>query len=75
MYWIIAASVVDLPEPVDAGDQDDAARLAPASSLSVSGRPSSSRSGTSLGTTRMTSEIVPRWRKTLTRKRAEPGTE
>ena len=73
MWSIIAASVVDLPEPVV-----PVSRMIPRSSLArsvtASGRPSSSTDLIVKGMARMTTEIEPRWRKALTRKRARPST-
>ena len=72
MWSIIAASVVDLPEPVV-----PVSRMIPrgssASRRTTSGRPSSSIVRTSKGIARQTIEIEPRWRKALTRKRETPG--
>ena len=74
LIWsIIAASVVDLPEPVV-----PVSRIRPrsssASSLITGGSPSSSIVRTANGITRATIETEPRWRKALTRKRARPST-
>ena len=74
MWSIIAASVVDLPEPVV-----PVSRMIPRSSLAsevtASGRPSSSTDLIMTGMARMTIEIEPRCRKALTRKRPRPSTE
>ena len=74
LTWsIIAASVVDLPEPVV-----PVRRISPRSSSAISvitgGRPSWSTVRTSNGITRATIEIEPCWRKALTLKRASCGT-
>ena len=70
---IMAASVVDLPEPVV-----PVSRMIPRSSsarsLTTSGSSSSSAVLMSNGIARQTSEIEPRWRKAFTRKRASPET-
>ena len=70
---IIAASVVDLPEPVV-----PVTRMMPRSSIASSeitgGRASSSTVRIVCGIARQTSEITPRCRKAFTRKRASPGT-
>ena len=72
MWSIIAASVVDLPEPVV-----PVSRMIPrGSSASVritSGRPRSSIVRTWKGIARQAIETWPRWRKALTRKRESPG--
>ena len=74
MWSIIAASVVDLPEPVV-----PVSRMMPrscsASCVTDSGRPSSSTALMITGMARMTIEIEPRCRKALTRKRPRPSTE
>ena len=74
MWSIIAASVVDLPEPVV-----PVSRMMPrSSSASVAhdGRQAELLEGADEnGIARMTSETEPRWRKALTRKRARPGIE
>ena len=75
LIWsIIAARVVDLPEPVV-----PVTRITPrsseASSLITSGSSSSSAVLIWKGITRQTIETEPRWRKALTRKRATPGSE
>ncbi len=73
MWSMMAASVVDFPDPVV-----PVSRIRPRSSSARSsitgGRPSSSTLRTERGITRATIEIDPRWRKALTRKRASPGT-
>jgi hypothetical protein len=69
---IIAASVVDLPEPVV-----PVTRMIPrsscASSLMTGGRLSSSVVRMLNGIERQTIEIEPRWWKALTRKRPSPS--
>ena len=74
MWSTIAASVVDLPEPVV-----PVSRMIPrCSSASVritGGRPRSSIVRTWNGIARQTIATVPRWRKALTRKRESPGIE
>ncbi len=73
MWSIIAASVVDLPEPVV-----PVTRMIPrgssASLVTTSGRSSSATERMLKGTTRQAIEIEPRWRKAFTRKRASPRT-
>jgi hypothetical protein len=69
MWSIIAASVVDLPEPV-VPVTSTMPRSSSASSLIAHGSASSSIVRISTGMTRTTSEAAPRWRKALTRKRA-----
>src|SRR4051794_38632373 len=74
LIWsIIAASVDDLPEPVV-----PVRRMMPRSSSAIceitSGRPSCSIERISCGIARQTSEMTPRWRKALTRKRERPLT-
>ena len=73
MWSIIAASVVVLPEPV-VPVTSTMPRGSSASSLTVSGSPSSAIVVTPYGITRHTIEIDPRCRNALTRKRASPGT-
>ena len=72
MWSMIAASVVDLPEPVV-----PVSRMIPrsssASSETTGGRPSSSTDLIFVGIARITIETEPRWRKALTRKRARPA--
>ena len=73
LIWsIIAASVVDLPEPVV-----PVTRMIPRSSSArlrmTGGSPSWSTVRIDMGIARQTSEHVPRWRKALTRKRARPS--
>src|SRR4051812_37471167 len=74
MWSIIAASVVDLPEPVV-----PVSRMMPRSSSARSrmtgGRSSWSIERMSTGIARMTSDVEPRCLKALTRKRATPGIE
>ncbi len=73
MMSSIAASEVDLPEPVG-----PVTRTSPrgfrVKSSSTCGRPSSSSSGIWWGIRRNAALIEPRWKKQLTRKRATPGT-
>ena len=72
MWSIIAASVVDLPEPVV-----PVSRMIPrgssASRRTTSGSPRSSIVRTWKGIARSAIEMVPRWRKALTRKRETPS--
>ena len=68
----IAASVVDLPEPVGPVTRTKPRGLA-VSSRSTCGTPSVSRPGISCGTSRKAALTDPRWKKQLTRKRATPG--
>ena len=74
MWSIIAASVVDLPEPVV-----PVSRMIPRSSSAsremTDGRLSSSTDLMFTGMARMTTETEPRWWKALTRKRARPSIE
>ena len=70
---IIAASVVDLPEPV-VPVRRMIPRSSSASSLITGGSSSSSTVLIVNGIARQTIEIDPRWRKAFTRKRASPGT-
>ena len=74
MWSIIAASVVDLPEPVV-----PVTRIRPrsssASELMTSGSSSSSTDLIWKGMARATREIEPRCTKAFTRKRATPGME
>ncbi len=74
MWSIIAASVVDLPEPVV-----PVSRMIPRSSSDSSvmtgGRLSSATVRIVCGMARATRLSVPRWRKALTRKRATPEIE
>ena len=71
MWSIIAARVVDLPEPVV-----PVSRMIPrrsSASLRITcGRPRSSIVRTWNGITRQTIETEPRWRKALTRNRESP---
>ena len=55
-----------------AGDEDEPAVLIGQLLRPHRGSPSSSNCGTSRGITRSASDIAPRWRKTLTRKRGSP---
>ena len=68
----IAASDVDLPEPV-APVTRTRPRCSCASLATPSGRPRRSKLGISLGTKRKANEMEPRWRKPLTRKRPIPS--
>ena len=73
LIWsIIAARLEDFPDPVV-----PVTRMIPRSSSAMSemtgGSPSCSIERMSWGTARQTSEITPRWRKALTRKRESPG--
>jgi hypothetical protein len=74
MWSIIAASVVDLPEPVV-----PVRRIRPRSSSAISSITGGSRSSEarliSKGIERQTSETDPRCTNAFTRKRARPGTE
>ena len=75
MRWsIMAASEVDLPEPV-APTTSTRPRLVMTMSLSVSGSPSLAKSGISLAMVRITMPTFCCCMKTLTRKRATPGSE
>ena len=65
---MMAASVVDLPDPVGPVTSTMPLRSR-AISLSCAGSPSSSTVGTLLGMTRSTIEKLPRWANTFTRKR------
>ncbi len=73
MWSIMAASVVDFPDPVV-----PVTRMIPRTSfarlVTAGGRPSSSAPRMSNGTTRQAIEIDPRWRNAFTRKRARPRT-
>ena len=69
---IIAASVVDLPEPVGPVTRTKPRGFA-VRSRSTGGTPSVSRPGISCGTRRKAALTEPRWKKQLTRKRATPG--
>ncbi len=74
LIWsMIAASVVDFPEPVV-----PVSRISPRSSSASSpitgGSPSSSTVRTANGITRAAIETEPRWRNALTRNRARPST-
>ncbi len=72
MMSIIAASEVDLPEPVGPVTSTKPRGLV-VNSRSTCGSASESRVGISCGTRRKAALIAPRWKKTLTRKRATPG--
>jgi hypothetical protein len=73
MKSIMAARVVDFPEPV-APVTSTRPRGSMAIFLITGGRLSSSRSGQLKGMTRNTMLAEPRWEKMLTRKRPMPGT-
>ena len=73
MWLMIAASVVDLPEPVVPGEQDQPALLV-GDSLDHRGQPEFVDVRTVNGITRATIDTDPRWRNALTRKRASPST-
>ena len=73
MWSIIAASVVDLPEPV-VPVSSTIPRCSSASVRITSGRPRSSIVRTWKGIARSAIETSPRWRKALTRKRESPRT-
>jgi hypothetical protein len=74
MWSIIAARVVDLPEPVV-----PVIRISPRSSSAISGITGGSISSSEVliwkGIARQTSETEPRCTNALTRKRATPGIE
>jgi hypothetical protein len=74
MWSIIAASVVDLPEPVV-----PVSRISPRSSSAISSITGGSISSLAVlisnGMARQTSDTEPRWTNEFTRKRATPGTE
>ena len=72
MWWIIAASVVDLPEPV-VPVTSTMPRCSSASAAITGGSASSSIVRIRCGIARATIETPPRWWKALTRKRATPG--
>ena len=72
MWSIIAASVVDLPEPV-VPVSSTIPRSSSASSVTTAGSASSSIVLILCGIARQAIEITPRWRKALTRKRATSG--
>ena len=74
MWSIIAASVVDLPEPV-VPVSSTIPRSSSASSRMTGGSESSLIVLIDTGMARTTSETEPRWRKALQRKRASPGIE
>ncbi len=74
MWSIIAASVVDLPEPVVPVSRT-IPRCSSASRRITGGRPRSSIVRTWNGIARQAIETLPRWRKALTRKRERPGIE
>ena len=73
MWSSIAASVVDLPEPVVPVSRR-IPRSSSASEVTTSGSPSSSTDLMTTGMARMTIETDPRWRNALTRKRPRPST-
>ena len=73
LIWsIIAASVVDLPEPVVPVSRM-IPRCSSARSRITGGRPRSSTVRTWNGIARQAIETCPRWRKVLTRNRETPG--
>ena len=72
MWSIIAASVVDFPEPV-VPVRRMSPRCSSASLRITSGSPRSSIVRTPKGMTRKAMEMWPRCRKQLTRNRARPG--
>ena len=74
MWSIIAASVVVLPEPV-VPVTSTRPRGSSARRLMISGRCSSSKVGILVVTWRMATLMLPRWRKTLTRKRPRLAAE
>ncbi len=69
---IIAASVVDLPEPVGPVTSTKPRGLR-ANSCTIGGRPRSSIEVSPNGIRRNAAPIAPRWKYALTRKRAWPG--
>ena len=71
---IIDASVVDLPEPVGPVTSTKPRGLR-VKSPSTAGSPSASSDSICSGIWRNAALIEPRWKKTLTRKRATPGIE
>ena len=73
MMSIIAASDVDLPEPVGPVTSTKPRGLRVNSSI-TGGSPSALRFGISCGMRRKAALIAPRWKKQLTLKRATPGT-
>ncbi len=68
----IEARVVDLPEPVGPVTRTKPRGLR-VKSESTAGSPSDSRLSISFGIRRKAALTEPRWKKTLTRKRATPG--
>jgi hypothetical protein len=72
MRSISAASVEDLPDPLPPVTKTMPLRTLAASS-SCAGRRSELKVGMTVGMTRITIAQLPRWMKTLTRKRAIPG--
>ena len=68
----IDASVVDFPDPVGPVTSTRPRGRRP-KEAATGGTPSFSRGRISIGITRMTAPIESRWRNTLTRKRARPG--
>ena len=74
MWSIMAASVVDLPEPV-VPVRSTMPRSSSASVRITGGRLSCSIVRIEYGMARQTREIEPRWRNALTRKRASPSIE
>ena len=71
MWSTMAASVVDLPEPV-VPVSSTMPRSSSASSVITGGRLRSATERMVKGMARQTSEVEPRWRNALTRKRASP---
>ncbi len=72
MWSMMAASVVVLPEPVGPVTRKSPCFLSD-SSLSTSGRPSSSSVGTLAGMSRKATPGTPIWKNALPRNRATPG--
>jgi hypothetical protein len=73
MMSIIAASEVDLPDPVGPVTSTNP-RGFRVNSSRICGNPSSPSWGISWGIRRKAALIEPRWKKQLTRKRETPGT-
>jgi hypothetical protein len=71
---MIAASVVDFPEPVGPVTRTSPRGLS-TNDLRMPGRPSSSSDLRSAGMSRKAAPRLWRWKKTFTRKRASPGIE
>ena len=74
MWSIIAASVVDLPEPV-VPVSSTIPRSSSARSRMTGGSDSSAIDLIDTGMARTTTDTDPRWRNALQRKRARPGIE